>query len=93
MLIEQNNPLYTMTWNQLTSNQQNTLLQIRPEQGTGLTTKRVSKQTGTATTTIQKTLDALRDKGILFTEEQPGRVKWRFEDPFFGMWIHYISTG
>ena len=93
MLIEQNNPLYTMTWNQLTSNQQNTLLQIRPEQGTGLTTKRVSKQTGIATTTIQKTLDALRDRGILFTEEQPGKVKWRFEDPFFGMWIHYITAG
>ncbi len=93
MLIEQNNPLYTMTWNQLTSNQQNILLQIRPEQGTGLTTKRVSRQTGIATTTIQKTLDALRDKGILFTEELPGKIKWRFEDPFFGMWIHYITTG
>lgn len=92
-LIEQNNPLYTMTWNQLTSNQQNTLLQIRAEQGVGLMTKRVSKRTGLAITTIHKNLEALREKGILFTDELPGKIKWRFEDPFFGMWIYYISTG
>ena len=92
-LIEQNNPLYTNTWNQLTANQQKTLLQIRVEEGTGLMTKRVSKRTGLAVTTIQKNLEALREKGILFTEEKPNQVRWRFEDPFFGMWIHYISDG
>ena len=92
-LIEQNNPLYTNTWNQLTANQQKTLLQIRAEQGVGLMTKRVSKRTGLAITTIHKNLEALRDKGILFTEEQPGKIRWRFEDPFLGMWIHYITTG
>lgn len=93
LLIEQNNPLYTMTWNQLTSNQQTTLLQIRAEQGIGLMTKRVSKRTGLAVTTIHKNLEALRDKGILFTEEMPGKIKWRFEDPFFGRWIQYLTTG
>lgn len=70
-----------------------TLRQIRVEQGTGLMTKRASKRTGLAITTIHKNLEALRDKGILFTEEQPGKIRWRFEDPFFGMWIHSITAG
>lgn len=90
-IIEQDNPLYTQTWNQLSGYQKTALLTVAEGQITGLTGKTVLKRTGLTGATMQKTLLALKAKNILRDEETIGKISLRFEDPFFKRWILFVN--
>jgi uncharacterized protein len=92
-LIEEDGELYTHTWNQLTSNQQLALIAARREQGTGLTGRQALKTARLNASTMRKSLEALRDRGILREEERPGETRWRFENPLFGRWVERLTQG
>ncbi len=89
MLIRKNDPLYNSVWNQLSPNQKNALIAVLNEGGQALTSAQVLKKHRLAAATMQKSLGALRDKGILQNEERFGSSRWRFEDPVFGKWLKY----
>jgi len=91
-IVEQDNPLYTQIWNQLTSYQKTALIAVIKEGGTGLTSRHVLKRAGLTATTMQKSVEALRGKGILRDEERVDKIVVRFEDPFFSKWIQYLTT-
>ncbi|HEX4946808.1 MAG TPA: ATP-binding protein [Blastocatellia bacterium] len=92
-IIEQDNPLYTQSWNQLSGYQKTALLTVAEGQVTGLTSKTVLKRTGLTGTTMQKTIEALKAKNILRDEETIGKISLRFEDPFFKRWISFVTKG
>ena len=90
-IIEQDNPLYTQSWNQLSGYQKTALLTVAEGQVTGLTSKTVLKRTGLTGATMQKTIEALKAKNILRDEETIGKITLRFEDPFFKRWILFVN--
>ena len=91
-IIEQDNPLYTQVWNQLTPHQKTALIAVMAESGTGLTSRPVLKKAKLTAATMQKSVAALKQKGLLRDEEGLGKLTIRFEDPFFKKWILYITT-
>ncbi len=90
-LLEEDGELYAHTWNQLTSNQQIALIAVRREQGTGLTGRQALKTARLSASTMRKSLEALRDRGILREEERPNETRWRFENPLLGKWVERIT--
>ncbi len=90
-ILEQDNPLYTQSWNQLSGYQKTALITVAAGQVTGLTSKTVLKRTSLTGATMQKTIAALKTKNILRDEETIGKITLRFEDPFFKRWILFVN--
>ncbi len=91
-VVRRYDPFYTQLWNQLTAVQQKTLLAVIAEGGVNLRSHKVVQATGKGASTIQRALEALRDRDILREEEQGGTVHFRFEDPFFSAWIQSFTA-
>jgi uncharacterized protein len=91
-LVRQYDPFYTQLWNGLTSIQQKTLRLAVTERGINLQSTKVSQALGKGPATIRKSLAALISRSILREEEQDGRLKIRFEDPFFARWIELFTA-
>jgi uncharacterized protein len=92
-LVRQHDPFYTQLWTSLTSIQQKTLLAVVAEGGINLQSMKVARATGTGPSTVRKSLDALVAKSVLREEERDGRVRMRFEDPFFAQWTRLFTGG
>jgi uncharacterized protein len=92
-LVRQYDPFYTQLWNSLTSIQQKTLLAVIAEGGVNLQTMKVARATGTGPSTVRKSLDALVTKSVLREEQHDGKVRMRFEDPFFAQWVRLFTVG
>jgi hypothetical protein len=80
-------PIYTEAWIRLTVAQQNTLRAVIREDGKGLTSAAVVRTIGASPSTVQRTLEALFKQSILRDEASEGKVRMRFDDPFFAHWI------
>jgi AAA+ ATPase superfamily predicted ATPase len=92
-LVRQYDPFYTQLWSSLTSIQQKTVLAVIVAEGVNLQSMKVARATGTGPSTVRKSLDALIAKSVLREEEQGGRVRMRFEDPFFAQWVRLVAGG
>ncbi|MGH9847938.1 MAG: helix-turn-helix domain-containing protein [Blastocatellia bacterium] len=92
MIIRQDDPFYSKLWNQLSPNQQKTLLVALKEKGAGLLAKRVVRESGMATSTLQRAVKSLIEKDILREDELERAIRYRFEDPFFAGWIALILS-
>jgi uncharacterized protein len=92
-LVRQYDPFYTQLWTSLTSIQQKTLLAVIAEGGVNLQSMKVSRATGTGPSTVRKSLDALATKSVLREEPFDGKVRMRFEDPFFAQWVRLFTVG
>jgi hypothetical protein len=91
LLIRQDAEFYLRAWNQLSAYQKIALTAVDQQNGTGLTTSRVLKETRMSAQTMLKSLSALEGKGILWAEDMPDGARWRFEDPIFRHWVRARS--
>lgn len=78
---------YVQLWNSLTRTQKTILKAVLLEAGTQLRAAATLARYGVAGSTMQRTLTALDDKGIVREEENNGGIRLRLEDPFLGAWI------
>lgn len=86
-LIRQNDPVFNSIWSQLSPNQKTALLAVINEEGKMMTSQRTLRHYRLAAATMQKSLTALRDKGIIRSEETFQAARWRCEDPLFKRWL------
>jgi DNA-binding IclR family transcriptional regulator len=63
------------------------------ENGINLQSIKVARAVATGPSTVRKSLDALIAKSVLREEERDGRVRLRFEDPFFAQWTRLFTAG
>ena len=84
-------PFYTQLWKSLTTVQQQTLVAVIQEGGTGLLAHSVIRKVGKGASTIARALEALVEREVLREDESAGSVRFRFEDPFFATWIGFLS--
>jgi hypothetical protein len=68
------------------------LMAVISEQGINLQSMRVVRVLGKGPSTVRRSLEALMGRDILREEEQQGRVRMRFEDPFFAQWIRKFTN-
>jgi response regulator of citrate/malate metabolism len=80
-------PIYTSTWTKLTSIQQKTLRAFIREKGKSLSSAPVVRTIGASSSTVHRALEALRNQNILRDEAAEGKIRLRFDDPFFAHWI------
>jgi len=92
-LVRQYDPFYTQSWIALTAIQQKTLLAVVATGGVNLQSIKVARWARTGPSSIRKSLDALMARNVLREEEyQRGKVRLRFEDPFFAQWIRLFTA-
>ena len=80
-------PLFTQTWNKLTVAQQQSLIAVIKKQGVGIHSSATAKEFGISVATIQGAIRSLHEQSILRDDPAKGKVRMRFEDPFFAHWI------
>lgn len=86
-VVRQYDPFYAQLWNALTTIQQKTLVAVITEGGVSLQSTKVVRVLGKGPSTVRRSLQALTARDILREEEHQGKVRMRFEDPFFAQWI------
>jgi AAA+ ATPase superfamily predicted ATPase len=90
LIARRYDPFYTQLWKGLTAIQQQTLKAVIREGGVNLLSNSVARLVGRGASTIAKSLEAMVGREILREEESVGSVRFRFEDPFFAVWIGFL---
>ncbi len=80
-------PLYTQLWLDLSPIQGQTLRAVLDFGGQNLQSAAVARKLKRPSSSIQKSLAVLLERDILRTEEEAGRLRYHFDDPFFAAWI------
>lgn len=83
-------PFYTQLWRGLTAVQQQTLVAVIKEGGVQMLSANTARAVGRGASTVAKSLSALVNREILREEESAGDIRYRFEDPFFAVWIEFL---
>jgi AAA+ ATPase superfamily predicted ATPase len=83
-------PFYTQLWRGLTAVQQQTLVAVIKEGGVQMLSANTARAVGRGASTVAKSLSALGNREILREEESAGDIRYRFEDPFFAVWIEFL---
>lgn len=83
-VIMRENSFYTQLWNTLTRTQKTAFKAVVIENGKELRSAATLARYGIPLSSMQRTLKALDEKGILREEETFGAIRLRLEDPFFG---------
>ncbi|HZH32002.1 MAG TPA: hypothetical protein VEY11_14645 [Pyrinomonadaceae bacterium] len=83
-------PFYTQLWRGLTAVQQQTLVAMTKERGVQMLSASAARAVGRGASTVAKSLSALINREILREEESVGDMRYRFEDPFFAVWIEFL---
>lgn len=83
-------PFYTQLWRGLTAVQQQTLVAVIKEGGVQMLSAGTARSVGRGASTVAKSLSALVNREILREEESAGDIRYRFEDPFFAVWIEFL---
>lgn len=83
-------PFYTQLWRGLTAVQQQTLVAVIKEGGVQMLSAGTARAVGRGASTVAKSLSALVNREILREEERAGDIRYRFEDPFFAVWIEFL---
>jgi AAA+ ATPase superfamily predicted ATPase len=81
---------YTQLWKDLTAIQRQTLIAVIHEGGKGMQSMKAVRRVGKGASTIAKSLGLLIEREILREEESAGDIRFRFEDPFFAVWIGFL---
>jgi hypothetical protein len=86
-------PVYSETWLGLTAPQRTALQVAIARQGEGLYTADATRQSGLSASSMQKAVEALIDKRVMWREARAGESRLRLEDPLFGVWVrHFTAT-
>jgi DNA-binding transcriptional ArsR family regulator len=90
-IVQQENPAYMQLWHSLTKAQKKALKAVIERSGRELLAREVLEAHGLAASSMQRALQALDERGIIREEEEPGRMRWRLEDPFLAGWIAHVQ--
>jgi AAA+ ATPase superfamily predicted ATPase len=90
-IVQQENPAYVQLWHSLTKAQKKALKAVIERAGRELLAREVLEGHGLAASSMQRALQALDARGIIREEEEPGRMRWRLEDPFLAAWIAEVQ--
>ncbi|MGH7515918.1 MAG: hypothetical protein ACREOC_00400, partial [Gemmatimonadales bacterium] len=86
-------PVYSDTWLGLTAPQRTALQVAISRHGEGLYSADASRQSGLSASSMQKAVEALIDKRVMWREARGGESRLRLEDPLFGVWVrHFTAT-
>ena len=83
-------PFYSQLWASLASTQRRALLAVLREGGAGLASTPVARKYGMPVSTMQRAVEALRDKQIVREDQARGEARLRLEDPLFGAWVELV---
>jgi energy-coupling factor transporter ATP-binding protein EcfA2 len=86
-------PLFTQTWNRLTTVQQKALIAAIRQGGVGMSSTETAQSIRLSVSSVQSALRGLHDQSILRDDPAGGSVRMRFDDPFFAEWIRITVTG
>jgi predicted transcriptional regulator len=78
-------------WHSLTRAQKKALKAVIERQGRELLAREVLEAHELAASSMQRALQALDARGVIREEEEPGRMRWRLEDPFIAAWIGEVQ--
>ena len=90
-IVQQENPAYMQLWHSLTRAQKKALKAVIERQGRELLAREVLEAHELAASSMQRALQALDARGVIREEEEPGRMRWRLEDPFIAAWIGEVQ--
>jgi hypothetical protein len=86
-------PVYSETWLGLTAPQRTALQVAIARRGEGLYTADAGRQSGLSASSMQRAVEALIDKRVMWREARGGESRLRLEDPLFGVWVrHFTAT-
>ncbi len=86
-------PVYSDTWLGLTAPQRTALQVAISRRGEGLYSADATRQSGLSASSMQKAVDALIEKRVMWREARGGESRLRLEDPLFGVWVrHFTAT-
>ena len=90
-IVQQENPAYMQLWQSLTKAQKKAVKAVIERTGRELLGREALEASGLAASSMQRALEALDERGVIREEEEPQRVRYRLEDPFFAAWIAQIQ--
>jgi hypothetical protein len=85
-------PVYSDTWLGLTTPQRTALQVAISRRGEGLYSADATRQSGLSASSMQKAVDALIEKRVMWREARGGESRLRLEDPLFGVWVRHFTT-
>jgi uncharacterized protein len=91
-IVQQENPAYMQLWQSLTKAQKKAVKAVIEREGRELLGREALEASGLAASSMQRALEALDERGVIREEEEPSRVRYRLEDPFFAAWIAQIQA-
>ena len=92
-IVQQENPAYMQLWQSLTRAQKKALKAVIERGGRELLARETLEAHGLAASSMQRALQALDVRGVIREEEEPGRMRYRLEDPFVAAWIAQVQRG
>jgi uncharacterized protein len=90
-IVQQENPAYMQLWQSLTRAQKKALKAVIERHGRELLARDTLETHGLAASSMQRALQALDLRGVIREEEEPGRMRYRLEDPFLAAWIAQVQ--
>ena len=90
-IVQQENPAYMQLWQSLTRAQKKALKAVIVRGGRELLARESLAAQGLAASSMQRALQALDARGIIREEEEPGRTRYRLEDPFLATWLAEVQ--
>jgi hypothetical protein len=92
-IVQQENPAYMQLWQSLTKAQKKALKAVIDRGGRELLARETLEAHGLAASSMQRALQALDTRGVIREEEEPGRMRYRLEDPFLPAWLADVQRG
>ena len=92
-IVQQENPSYMQLWQSLTRAQKKALKAVIEREGRELLGRETLEAHELAASSMQRALQALDGRGVIREEEEPGRMRYRLEDPFLAAWIAQVQRG
>ena len=90
-IVQQENPAYMQLWQSLTRAQKKALKAVIERSGRELLARETLEGHELAASSMQRALQGLELRGVNRDEEEPGRVRYRLEDPFLAAWIAEVQ--
>jgi hypothetical protein len=90
-IVQQENPAYMQLWQSLTRAQKKALKAVIERGGRELLAREALETHELAASSMQRALQALDAHGVIREEEEPGRMRYRLEDPFLAAWIAEVQ--
>lgn len=80
-------PSFKQRWNRLTPLQQKTLIEVLHGNGQRMKPAEIARSVNSPASSVRSALRALYSRNILWDDWNYGKLRVRFEDPFFAHWI------